>query len=126
MHDLWSNAKLYFNGDALERVNEYKYVGNIVRSVTRAHCDVFAANNQYLYNKAKRSVFSMKKKTKTMRPLSPKIAVYLFDSLIRPVITYRGAIWGSRLNGRKLMDKLHLWFLKMTLGDINVEHNYSR
>ena len=61
MHDLWSNAKLYFNGHALERVNEYKYVGNIVRSVTRAHCDVFAANNQYLYNKAKRSVFSMKK-----------------------------------------------------------------
>ena len=110
------SAELYFNGDALERVNEYKYVGNIVRSVTRAHCDVFAANYEYLYDKAKRSIFSMKKKTKTMGPLSPKISVYLFDSLIRPVITYGGAIWGSRLTGRKLMDKLHLWFLKMTLG----------
>ena len=96
------SAKLYFNGDALERVNEYKYVGNIVRSVTRSHCDVFALNYEYLYDKAKRCVLSMK--TKTMGPLSPKISVYLFDSLIRPFITNGGAIWGSRLTGRKLMD----------------------
>ena len=55
------SANLYDNDDALEHVNEYKYVGNIVRSVTRAHCDVFAANYEYRYDKAKRSVFSMKK-----------------------------------------------------------------
>ena len=87
------SAKFYFNGDALERVNEYEYVGNIVRSVIRAHCDVFAANYEYLYDKAKRSVFSMKK-TKTMGPLSPTIFVYLFDSLFRPVVTY-GVPYGA-------------------------------
>ena len=50
------STKLYFNDDALERANEYKYVGDIVRSVGRAHCDVFAANYEYIYDKAKRSV----------------------------------------------------------------------
>ena len=55
------SAKWNNNDVALEYVNEYKYVGNIVRSVTRAHCDVFAANYEYRYDEAKQSVFSMKK-----------------------------------------------------------------
>ena len=60
------SAKLYFNGDAHERVNEYEYmyVGNIIRSVTRAHSDVFATNYEYIYDKVKRSVFLWNRKQK--------------------------------------------------------------
>ena len=40
------NVRLYFNGNALEQVTEYKYLGNIVKSVDRATSDIFAENYQ--------------------------------------------------------------------------------
>ena len=46
------NVCLYFNGHALEQVTEYRYLGNIVRSVERTTNDVFAKNYEYLCNKA--------------------------------------------------------------------------
>ena len=39
---------LHFNGHPLEQVTEYKYLGNIVRSVDPATDDIFAANYEYL------------------------------------------------------------------------------
>ena len=75
------NVCLYFNGQALEQVTEYDYLGNIVRSVERTTNDVFAENYEYLCNKARRSIFSIFKKTKNFGSLPPKIRIYLFDSL---------------------------------------------
>ena len=95
------NVCLYFNGQALEQVTEYKYLGNIVRSVELTPNDVFAENYEYLCNKARRSIFSIFKKTKNFGSLPPKIRIYLFDSLVRPVLIYGCAIWGTRANGRE-------------------------
>ena len=109
------NVCLYFNGQALEQVTEYKYLGNIVRSVERTTNDVFAENYEYLCNKARRSIFSIFKKTKNFGSLPPKIRIYLFDSLVRPVLIYGCAIWGTRANGREQMDKIHLMYLRSVL-----------
>ena len=110
------NVYLYFNGHALEQVTEYKYLGNIVRSVDRTTNDVFAENYEYLCNKARRSIFSIFKKTKNFGSLPPKIRIYLFDSFVRPVLIYGCAIWGTRANGREQMDKIHLMYLRSVLG----------
>ena len=83
-----------------EQVTEYKYLGNIMRSVDRTTGDVFAMNYEYLCSKARGSSMSLKKKTKDCGPLSPKLMIYLFGSLMRPVLTYGCAVWGTRFNGR--------------------------
>ena len=109
-------VQLHFNGHPLEQVTEYKYLGNIVRSVDRTTGDVFAANYEYLCSKARGSSMSLKRKTKDCGPLSPKLMIYLFDSLVRPVLTYGCAVWGTRSNGREQVDKIHLWYLRALLG----------
>ena len=78
--------------------------------------DPFSANYQYLYDKAQKNIFSLFSKTKDISPLSPKLRIYLFDSLIRPVLTYGSGVWGIQKKGRDKMDKLHLWYIRIVLG----------
>ena len=86
---------------------------------------------------------SLKKKTKDCGTLSPKLMIYLFDSLVRPVLTYGCAVWDTRSNGGVgwgggggwgwvggwvgvgvgggwgggvQVDKIHLWYLRALLG----------
>ena len=110
------HVKLFFNSHALDQVTEYKYLGNIVRAVSKPISDIFANNHEYLRNKARGSIFSMLKKLKNSRTVSPKLLICLFDSLVRPILTYGSAIWGTRQQGREVMDKIHLWFLRTILG----------
>lgn len=110
------NVSLYFNDQPLEQVTQYKYLGNIVKSVNRATSDIFADNYNYLCNKARGSIYSIQKKIKNGGSLSPNLMINLFDSLVRPVLTYGSAIWGSRSNGKEHIDKIHLWFLRILLG----------
>ena len=42
-------------------------------------------------------------KTKDISPLSPKLRIYLFDSLIRPVLTYGSGVWGINKKGRVII-----------------------
>ena len=110
------DIKLYFNGNELERVNQYKYLGNVVRSVDRPISDIFLDNYKYLCDKARKNVYSVIKKTKQLHPISPALRIHLFETVITPVLTYGGAIWGVRKKGREQVDKIHLWYLRMILG----------
>ena len=110
------NFKLYFNGSEIKRVDKYKYVGNIVREIHRAPSDPFALNYEYLCNKARGNIFSLLSKLKNVSPVYPKLRIYLFDRLIRPVLTYGSGVWGVSEPGRKEMDKIHLWYIRMVLG----------
>ena len=114
------NVKLYFNGKPIEEVPSYKYLGNLFASIKTSKGDPFSENYQYLYDKAQKNIFSLFSKTKDISPLSPKLRIYLFDSLIRPVLTYGSGVWGISKKGRDIMDKLHLWYIRIVLG---VKHN---
>ena len=107
------DVKLFFNGKEIEQV---KYVGNMFASTKISKGDVFSENYQYLYDKAQKNIFSLFSKTKGISPLSPKLRLYLFDSLVRPVLTYGSGLWGTSKKGRDLMDKLHLWYIRIVLG----------
>ena len=110
------NIKLLFNGQELERVNEYKYVGNLVRSVNRPLSDIFSKNYHYLCDKARKNIYSILSKTKCVSNISPNLRIALFDSMIKPVLTYGSAIWGVQSSGREQVDRVHLWYLRLILG----------
>ena len=110
------DVRLFYNGKAIEEVPSYKYLGNLFSSVKTSRGDCFSENYQYLYDKAQKNIFSLFSKTKGISPLSPKLRIYLFDSLIRPVLTYGSGVWGSSKRGREMMDKLHLWYIRIVLG----------
>ena len=56
------------------------------------------------------------KKTNNLGALPTRLRIYLFDSLVRPVLIYGCATWGIRSNGREHMDKIHLMYLRSILG----------
>ena len=45
-----------FNGNKIEQVNKYKYVGCIIQSVTCAKSDVFVMNYDFLRDKARKAL----------------------------------------------------------------------
>ena len=65
------NVCLYFNVHALEQVTEYKYLGNIVKSVERTTNDVFADNYEYLC-KAVEASSQFLRRQKTLGPCHQK------------------------------------------------------
>ena len=90
-----------FNDKVLDVVDQYKYLGNLMKSVKRVNEDVFGANYQYLCNKARQAVFAMFKRLKNIGTLPVKIMIYLFQSLIKPVLVYGSDVWGVNINATK-------------------------
>ena len=41
--------------------------------------------------------------------------LYLFRSLIRPILTYGSDVWGVNFNATKSMDKIFLWYARTIL-----------
>ena len=115
--------RLTFNGKDIDKVNDYKYLGNIHNSISRLLSDPFSLNYDYLCDKARKNTFSLMSKTKHLHPLPPKLRIYLFDSTIRPVLLYGSAVWGVSNSGREKVDKVHLWYMRMVL---SIKRNSSK
>ena len=109
------NPNVYFNGKSIKLVETYKYLGNIIRSVHRCNQDIFADNYQYLSDQARKAIFSLKRKTKAIRSLPPTIMFYMFDVLIRPILTYGSDIWGLNKSVTNILDKVFLNYNRRTL-----------
>ena len=82
--------KVHFNG----KIINYKYLGNIVTSVSTAQGDIFRDSYDYLFSQAQKAVFTMKNKLRLLGSLPPRLMFYLFDSLVRPILLYESDIWG--------------------------------
>ena len=55
--------------------------------------DVFASTYDYLCNQSLRAISSFRKKIKRTGALPPKIMFYIFDALVRPILTYGSDVW---------------------------------
>ena len=104
-----------FNDKVLDVVDQYKYLGNLMNSVKRGNQDVFGANYQYLCNKARQAVFAMFKRLKNIGALPIKIMIFLFQSLIKPVLVYGSDVWGVNISATKSVDKVFLWYARTIL-----------
>ena len=73
------------------------------------------ANYRYICDQARKAIFSLYRKIKAIKALPPTIMFYMFDVLIRPILTYGSDIWGfSKLAGSTL-DKIFLNYNRCTL-----------
>ena len=74
-------------------------------------------SNSYwiISDKSRRAVFSMKRKLKFIQSLPPSILFDMFDTMIRPILTYGSDVWGLSKTGIDVVDKVFLNFARCTL-----------
>ena len=68
--------ELYFNNNEIE---QYDYV--LLSDATKIY-----EQKSYLSNQARKAIFVMCKKTRTIRSSAPTIRFYMFNVLIRPIL----------------------------------------
>ena len=110
-----NNMELFFNKKKISEVHEYKYLGNVIKSTQFTNEDVFQNNYQYLCDKARKAIFSSQRMTKSLNPPSPKLKFHIFDTLIRPVLTYGSDVWGHRKSGLKEIDRVFMRYVRCVL-----------
>ena len=93
------NFSVFFNKKLIEPVDQYKYLGVIVRSINKTNQDLFSNNYRFIFDKSQKAIFSLKKKLKFVQSVSPGIMFDMFDTLIRPILNYRSDVWGLSRTG---------------------------
>ena len=82
-------TELNFNGDLLEYVRKYKYLGIIISQ---------NGNTSHMINdiviKTKKALFMVKQALSTSQNVSVPLAMSLFDKQISPILLYGSPIWG--------------------------------
>ena len=89
------NPDVYFNEK--NQVATYRYLGIIIDSVHRCNQDIFAKYHQCLRNQARKAICNLH--IENLKPydyLPLMVMFYMFDMLIRPILTYGSDIWESR------------------------------
>ena len=111
-----TECELYFEGKLLARVNDYKYLGNIISETTNISGDIFA--NDYSYSCWKLDVLHMPWNVNwTNRgSCSPELPNIYFYCNYWTHPNYGTEVWGVRTKFTEKMDKLCLWYLKSTMG----------
>ena len=107
---------VYFNGKLIEQVNQYKYLGVLVRSVNRLNQNTFSDNYRVIWDKSRKAANGMNKKLKYIQNLPPRIRFDMFDTLVRSVLTYGSDVWGMSKSGHSALDKVFLHYARCTLG----------
>ena len=101
--DLW-----YFKGKTLETVSAFKYLGYWV-----SKSGSFALGTQEIVNSARRALFVLKKQFAKNPEMPPSMQLYLFRSVVLPILTYGCEVWG--LCKADPIERFHLSFLKSVL-----------
>ena len=101
------NMKFDCNGDNLEVVHSFKYLG-----VMMNYNGSFKIAIEELHKQASRAMYSLQCKCRTL-DLPVNVAVDLFDKLVSPVMLYSCEVWGFEKIER--LEKLHLKFMKHIL-----------
>lgn len=82
------DTPFYINNKCIENVKEYKYLGNIINSTGS-----FIPSSKVLSRKAIKALYSVYKHTSNTENLPIDTMCKLFDSLVRPIRTYKSEIW---------------------------------
>ena len=89
----------------------------MISSINYRQKYVFATHHRHLCDKARRTVFSMYKKTKCIGTLPMKIVFNLFQHLIQPILLYGSEICDISDPAISQIDTFfNYWFLRCALG----------
>ena len=113
----YSKFSFFIQNSELEIVEKYKYLGIVFH---------FNGNLKHaaedLYNKSLKAFFSLKSKFSNFDEVPIHISFKLFDSLIKPILTYGSEVWLTDYNINFVnadilpMEKLHHKMIKCVLG----------
>ena len=109
------NFQVFFNKKLIAQVDQYEYLGIIVRSINKTNQDLFSSNYRFISDKSQKAIFNMKKKLKFVQSLSPSIMFTMFDTLIRPILNYGSDVWGLSRTGLESLDKVFLNYVRCIL-----------
>ena len=109
-----ASFSLELNGKNIEKVQSYKYLGNMINSTRLSSGDIFKGNSDYLCNKARQSVFAMMNKIKSLE-IPASTVLHLYQTIVQPVLVYGSDIWGVTARGLAEADKVFNWFLRLVL-----------
>ena len=125
---LLKNYGFYINDIQLENVQEYKYLGILMRA-----SGTFTNAIQYLSNKALKVIFMIRRRFQT-ETINAKLFLKLFDTCVKPILLYGSESWSvfninicrnctdaSQFSLEKqyenfLPEKVHTRFCKFILG----------
>jgi hypothetical protein len=130
---VWKNSKTLrgenllwtLNDVAIDVVQEHVDLGLLVAQKQTGKCNWSASCHLPLIKAAAVKHHSILRRAKEIGLLSPRLLCRLFDSLMRPSLTYGSEIWGVELglldhekagSVAYSIEKVHLQFLKRILG----------
>ncbi len=95
------------NGEALDIVDEFKYLGIMFR-----YNGAFTKCRQILTESATRALFFVLKKSQELS-LDIDVSLHLFDSMVKPILTFGSEVWG--FENLKTVERVQLAFCKYIL-----------
>ena len=108
-------SKIRFNSMDIDEVTDYKYLGNIISSTRLANQDPLKNTYKFLSDQARKAIFSMSYKIKTIGELPIDIMFNLFDVLIKPILIYGSDVWALRSELWGTNDKVFLQYSRCML-----------
>ena len=103
------NMSFYYNGERLEIVKEFKYLGMVFTTGGS-----FAETQNTLCGQAQKAIFKLNKYLYKFTYISPKHKLDLFDKLISPILNYSSEVLG--FIQAKSIERVHLQYCKKLLG----------
>ena len=106
---------LTFNNNEIEQVPQYKCLGVIVRSLRKNNEDMFANIYPYLCDQGRKALFGILHRLRSITPIPPKVMFKLFNTIVKPILSYGCDVWGHNKNGTSMVDKVMLRFCRCIL-----------
>ena len=84
------NTSFVYRNEKLESVNDYefKFLGNYI-----SRNGSLSATAKQLAQKAQKVMYSISARTSSISQVPPTLACHLFDSLVRPILTFNSEVW---------------------------------
>ena len=102
------NDKWTYNGNHIETVNYFKYLGFVFGSSGKFHRGI-----ENLAQRGEKALFDMISSINDFKDMDFKMKIDLFNSLVKSVLCYSCELWG--FNEAKRHETIHLRFLKNIL-----------
>ena len=99
--------KFLYNGQKLSVDDSFVYLGT-----TFSYNGLFTSNNQQLFDKARKTMFSILRKSRKLQ-LPIDIQLQMFDTLVLPILLYGSEVTG--FENHNMLERLCLQFYKIIL-----------
>jgi hypothetical protein len=107
-----------YEGKVIEQLNSFKYLGVELHGTKGMQAVIHR-----LAMSGKKVVFALRRRCVELCIFDPTLQCQLFDTLVKPVLSYGCEIWSDHM-ARELLEVVHQAFLKLLLGVSTTTSSY--